>query len=469
MLDMAACDSVSGEEWERYRRAVRRLVPELPPATSLVGRASGVEVMGRIVRRCARDAEENSIPLADVEVILDWALQGVSAFGPSDVNDGCRPLGKSEIDLPDRSKLWVAFVGLCDSALWTAPLAERRDLHEEFFSRVDHVMQAPADRIAWWVLSEITGWFRCGGAGKPLLTALLMERVRHGVALVLQLGILEAFEHAEQVALLRHWLTENVSPPITFEETLLRDVGQHVGWAALVRYGDGRTSGSHQLIEELLAAPSAAGLLSDSANHLKFVGQVVFGLKTAVANGGVPVARAAEYAALLGKAWRALGPSLESMKSGRRPAFALWAFHVVLDDPFDAAQRAEGRIQPADVPQWWACLRDVATTVAAEGPSWELDALVRQLRAEEAVRVVGPADALAILQLIAERTRPMTATELDPYWRMALDGAAELCERVADLPNAPIEELFALASEWGGPPLSIERAAAAARRIRGGA
>ncbi|MFO0568025.1 MAG: hypothetical protein U0263_20360 [Polyangiaceae bacterium] len=304
MLDVAACDSVSGEEWERYRRAVRRLAPELPPATGLVGRASGVEVMGRIVRRCTREAEENGIPLADVEVILHWALQGVSAFGPSDVNDGCRPLGKSEIDLPERSKLWVAFVGLCDSALWADALAEQQELHEEFFRRVDHVVQAPADRIAWWVLSEITGWFRCRGVGKPLLTALLMERVRHGVALALRLGILEAFEHAEQVALLRHWLTENVSPPITFEETLLREAGQHVGWA-LMQYGDGRTSGSHELIEELMAAPSAAGLLS-MRRTISSSSVSTCLLKTAVAGGGVLVACAAEYAALLGKAWRAL-------------------------------------------------------------------------------------------------------------------------------------------------------------------
>ncbi|MFO0568026.1 MAG: hypothetical protein U0263_20365 [Polyangiaceae bacterium] len=62
----------------------------------------------------------------------------------------------------------------------------------------------------------------------------------------------------------------------------------------------------------------------------------------------------------------------------------------------------------------------------------------------------------------------MTVEELDPYWRMALDGVAELCERVANLPNAPIEQLLHSLREWGGPISSIERAAAAARRIRGG-
>jgi hypothetical protein len=50
---------------------------------------------------------------------------------------------------------------------------------------------------------------------------------------------------------------------------------------------------------------------------------------------------------------------------------------------------------------------------------------------------------------------------------MALDAAAELCERAAELPRAAVEEFFAVASEWGSEPLSIERAAVAARRIRG--
>jgi hypothetical protein len=74
-----------------------------------------------------------------------------------------------------------------------------------------------------------------------------------------------------------------------------------------------------------------------------------------------------------------------------------------------------------------------------------------------------------ILRLIRERTRQFTPADLDQYWHMALDASAELCERTAELPNAPLEELFSIASEWGAQPLSIDRGAVAARRIRGNA
>jgi hypothetical protein len=295
---------------------------------------------------------------------------------------------------------------------------------------------------------------------------MLAERVRHGRALSNGLRFLEAFDRTEQHELIRKWLTSDLSPAISPARAFARDAGQHLGWAALMRHDSGERTGSYDLIQELVASPPLAGILSDPSVHALFVGQSVFGAKEALANGGVPLARASEYARQMGDCWNALVPSLDEGERKDAPAFALWVFHPIFDAGNNASSRLKLTIE--DRLAWWQALKPLAMSVVRDGPSREINSLLRCMKGSALTARLKGAGIADFLEALRVKTTALTRESVGYHWFDAISCAADVIESVSANTTDPIvrDRLYALVSTWAAPPLASDAAGAVAKRLR---
>lgn len=360
----------------------------------------------------------------------------------------------------------MSFVELADSVLWDSELCDDPDLNRRLFSAIDSIGHDPPARLSWNLLAGVRGWFRCGGIGKPILWQLLAERVRHARALTKGLGFLESFSSAEQQALIRIWLVTELSPEISPPRTFASAAGQHLGWAAMMRYSTGEATGSHELVKSLIRAPSASGLLHDPQAHALFVGQTVFGAKQAVENGGVPLARASEYVEHMEACWTALLPSLVEGARKDGPAFALWAFHPVLDAA--KANSDKLRLTSHERLAWWRKLLPLAIAIARGGPSREVNSLFRCLQRSPLLAEVDASEVVDVVEALGSRTASLVRESLGPHWQDAIACASSVVEalvaRAAD--TRVRDRLYTLVATWAAPPLALECAGLVAKKIR---
>jgi hypothetical protein len=280
------------------------------------------------------------------------------------------------------------------------------------------------------------------------------------------LRYLEAFERTEQQQLIAKWLTTELSPAISPPRVFARDAGQHLGWAAMVRYENGEPTGSHDAIPGLIATPSAAGVLSDPAVHALFVGQSVFGAKQALANGGVPLARAKEFATRMEECWRALVPSLSESERKDAPAFALWVFHPILDTETENASKL--KLTTDDRLSWWRVLKPLAISIVRDGPSREINSLLRCMKKSPLLVRLDGAEIMDMLVALRTKTATLTRETIGYHWDDAISCASSVIESVtANTRDAATrDQLYAFVAAWAAPPLAIESAGAVAKRLR---
>lgn len=296
--------------------------------------------------------------------------------------------------------------------------------------------------------------------------ALLTDRVRHSAALSAGLSYLEKFERTEQQELIDKWLTSELWPAISPPRAFACKAGRHLGWAAMVRYDSGEPTGSHDAIRRLIAAPSAVGVLSDPSVHALFVGESVFGAKEALANGGVPLARAHEFASCMEECWRALVPSLSESEKKNAPAFALWVFHPILDEKNEDSSKLHLTLE--DRHAWWRVLKPLAGLIVRDGPSREINSLLRCMKESPLLARIEAADIMDLLVTLRAKTASLTRETLGYYWDDAISCASSVIESIAaNTADAPTrDQLYAFVATWAAPPLAIETAGAAAKRLR---
>ncbi len=463
----------SADDWARLVATVEVLVARgLPAPENLVDRADLVE---RLQEFATVHADRDHVHQGAVHVAAEslrnlatWSIDGLRAFPVRDVVAGCMPFDDANLGLPAKAELWVNLADLADALLWEETLRDDEALNRSLFSAIDDVTKEPPPaRFAWNVLARIGGWFRAHAQGKQVLWSLLVDRVRHGRALSPGLHFLGAFDRAEQQRLLRIWLTSDLSPAISPARAFARDAAQHVGWGSLVRYEpSGERPGSHDVIRELIAAPSAAGVLSDHAVHALFVGQSVFGAKEAVAHGDVPLARASEYASQMEHCWKALLPTLDETHRKDAPPFALWVFHPIVDPEKDESSPL--KLTPADRLAWWRALAPLAISVVRQGPSREVSSLFRCMKGSPLVEQLDGSELIELLTALGTRTATLTRASVGPHWDDAIACAAAViepvCRRTIDAKTR--DELYAFLSTWASPPLAHESVGAVAKRLR---
>jgi hypothetical protein len=463
----------SAAEWSALVADVEALVARcLPAPVSLVDRAELVE---RLREFCALHADSKGashrttrLPSEALRNLARWSIDALRAFPAGDVTANCEPFDGVSVGLPPKAELWMNLADLADAVLWENELRDDGDLNGALFSAIDEVAKEPPARLAWNLLARVGGWFRAKARGKAVLWALLADRVRHSRALSAGLRFLEAFERTEQHELIRKWLTRDLSPAISPPRAFARDAGQHLGMLALMLYeGSGERTGSYDVIQELVAAPARAGILSDPVVHALFVGQSVFGAKEALANGAVPLARANEYTSHMQACWKTLLPSLIEGERKDAPAFALWVFHPVLDADKETSSRL--KLAPEARIEWWKALKPLAVSIVQDGPSREIDSLFRCLkRSPLTAHLDGPA-MMVLLEALRTKTAPLTRESIGYYWIDAISCAAEVIESItANTTDAALrDQLYGLVSTWAAPPLAVESAGAVAKRLRG--
>jgi hypothetical protein len=361
----------------------------------------------------------------------------------------------------------MAFAGLADSALWLDDSPGNCSLNASLFAEIDEEMDRPTADAGRAIFCNVTGWFRRGGGGKRVLWSLLSGRIRHGAALADGLRFLECFDVDEQKSLLRLLLTQTLQPPIDNTRIFLRGVGQHIGWAALMRYENtGAKTGSFDVYGELLTNRPAEGILRDTACYFHFVGQSIFGAKKALVGGGIPLGRADEFAARMQACWAVLGPSLGDTEYEDKPPFALWVFGPIL-----GSNRHESLAFASTLDErkaWWLALRPLALSIVREGPSKEINSLLRGIKDSPLLASMGSRDVDDIFQSLHDRTKSLIRDSTGFSWDDSIECASVAIEAIlARTANAKERaDLYAVVESWAAPPLVNEHAAAAARRIR---
>jgi len=461
-------------EWSALVANVETLVARcLPAPVDLLDRVDLVERLGEF---CVLHADSTRADLRTSRLTSEalrnlarWSVDALRAFPAEDVVADIGPFDGVNVSLPPVAELWMNLVDLADAVLWEGELRDDEDLNAALFSAIDDIAKEPPARLASNLLARVGGWFRARARGKAVLLALLADRVRHSRALSNGLRFLEAFDRTEQHELIRKWLTHDLSPAISPPRAFARDAGQHLGWSALVqceRSGD--RTGSFDVFQELVAAPARSGILSDPAVHALFVGQSVFGAKQALANGGVPLARANEYAGLMHECWKSLLPSLDEGERKDAPAFALWVFHPILDAE-NNEQPSGLKLAPQDRLAWWQALESLAVSIVRDGPSREINSLFRCMKRSPLAACLDEPAIADLLGALRERTTLLTSESVGSYWPDAISCAADVVESVSanttDISSR--DKLFAIVSSWAAPPLTNEGAGAVAKRLRG--
>jgi hypothetical protein len=175
--------------------------------------------------------------------------------------------------------------------------------------------------------------------------------------------------------------------------------------------------------------------------------------------------RASEYASLTQAAWEALAPRLEEGgREGHAPAFALWVFDPVLH------QQAEGAKSwtDAELDTWWTHLEPLARAIVRDGPWREISSLTRLLNESRLTGAIAVGRLWPLVEAIAVRAAALDPRQGGAYWRQALTCASSLAEKMAERTSDRKlrDDLYAVVSKWGASPLSLDEAAAAAKRIR---
>lgn len=461
----------SAIEWSALVTTVETLVARcLPAPDALLERGDLVERLGEFsaLHAGSKGANQTTSRLRS-ETLRNparWSVDALRLFPAGEVTANCGPFDGSNIGLPPKAELWMNFADLADSVLWENELKDDEELNDALFSAIEEVAREPPARLAWHILARVGGWFRATARGKAVLLALLADRVRHSRALSAGLHYLEQFERSEQQQLIAKWLTTDLSPAISPARVFARDAGQHLGWAAMVRYKNGEPTGSHDAIPGLIAAPSAAGVLSDPSVHALFVGQSVFGAKQALVNGCVPLSRAKEFATRMEECWRALGPGLSESKQKDAPAFALWVFRPILGAENETTSKL--KLTSEDRLSWWRVLKPLALSIVRDGPSRETNSLLRCMKKSPLLARLDGAEIMELLMALRTKTANLTHEMVSSHWADAISCASSVIESVtANTTDAPTrDQLYAFVATWAAPPLAIENAGAVAKRLR---
>jgi hypothetical protein len=201
---------------------------------------------------------------------------------------------------------------------------------------------------------------------------------RDGRALTRALWLLNPMRDNELEDLLAHWLTTNLTPPISESRHFAGEVGQYFGSAAmLITASTGLRRVSTTFTRSLVGAPAVGGLLNAPEAHAFFVSRAVFGAKLQVLNGVVPVDRASDYVSFVTQCGSVLLPRLSENRDGDTPAFWLWVFHPILDE-----LGSDAKLKPGsdDRLKWWRALCDLARSIVRFGSAREISDLFSRLR-----------------------------------------------------------------------------------------
>lgn len=198
-----------------------------------------------------------------------------------------------------------------------------------------------------------------------------------------------------------------------------------------------------------------------------FVGQSLFGAKLALVRGGVPLARTHEFAHRVHECWNALAGTLSEDERKDAPAVALWIFSPILDKNHNSDPELE--LTTEDRLTWWRALYNVAVSIVRDGPSREVGWLFHVMAGSPVVQAFQQSDYVELLEALQTRTRTLDRASLGYHWADALSSASEVIEALAqnEQETATVDLLYRIVSDWAAPPLSVERAGAAARQIRG--
>lgn len=228
----------------------------------------------------------------------------------------------------------------------------------------------------------------------------------------------------------------------------------------------GAKTGSYYLYGELVRNRPTEGILSDPLLHFVFVGQSVYGAKLALIGGVIPLERADEFAARMMDCWAALLPSLDDNARQDKPAFALWVFGPILVEKADDAPRFH--LTPAERRAWWLALRPLALTIVREGPSSEVNSLLRCLKGSPLIVGIGNPDIGGLFLALQERMNVLDPKSTGFYWLDSIECATFTIEALlTTTTNAQERDRFyAIVASWAAPPLANETASAAARRMR---
>jgi hypothetical protein len=458
-------------EWSALVSTVESLVARcLPAPDALLQRRDLVERLCEFsdVHAESKGADQKTSRLDSKTLrnIARWSVDALRAFPAGEVVANCEPFDGSNVGLPPTAELWMNLANLADTVLRESELIDDADLNDALFVAIDGVAEEPPARLASNLLARVRGWFRGKARGKAVLLALLGDRVRHGQALSNGLRYLESFERVEQQQLIAKWLTSEMLPPISPPRVFARNAGQHLGWAAMVRYKNGEPTGSYDAIPGLIASPPAAGVLSDPSVHALFVGQSVFGAKQVLANGGVPLDRAKEFVGRMEACWRALMPSLSESERQDAPAFALWVFHPILDA--NNANSSKLELTPEDRLAWWRALKPLAVAIVRDGPSREIGSLLRCMKNSPLLAHLDGGEVEDLFVALHAKTATLTRDTTGHHWDDAISCASSAIEAVtANTTDASTRDrLYKFVANWAAPPLAIESAGAVAKRLR---
>ncbi len=453
------------EQWAELVPVVRTLVVEcLPRPDHLLEQTDLLERLAEFVdAQRERTGIGVTLEVEHLESLANWGLSALSFYAASELGADCEPFEGLVVGLPPKAEYWMAMARLVDRLLWHPKLVDRADLNDRLFEAVGVFRQEPPDRIAYYLFTRITGWFRGNNAGRPILKALLLDEVRNGHALDGSFWLLRNFTAAEQDRILSRWFIEDIQPGITRARQLVRKGGVHVGCVTLVRDSNGKKTGSNAFLWRLLAQRPTDGLLSDPALYDLFVAQAIFGAKQALINDAVPLARASEYFELVLACWNVLLPAMSEEPSDKQAAVALWAVGPILEtDP-----KSEHALKTTDRMAWFHAALPLALKIISEGPWQEISHLIGDLSDTELRNTVGIADIKPLLLAFDDRVKTLPSTAPSYRWDHALSRAAALIDALLPRVDPTTSDwMFEMLTRWAAPPTLNETAREVARDLR---
>jgi hypothetical protein len=148
------------------------------------------------------------------------------------------------------------------------------------------------------------------------------------------------------------------------------------------------------------------------------------------------------------------------------PSIALWVFGPIL-----TLQQADSAVRHLSIEErrtWWRALYDLAISIVRDGPSREVDELFAAMARSPLLEGLQERDYRELIAALRERVQASASDVRDYHWRAALAHAANVVEALAknERDVSRIDGLYRIVSAWAEPPLSIERAGVAAKRIR---
>jgi len=453
------------EQWAELVPVVRRLVGEcLPSPEHLLGHTDLLERLTEFVDAQLRRAGTGpTLEVEHLESVANWCLSALSYYEAPELVADCEPFEGLYVGLPPKAEYWMAMARLVDRLLWHPRLIERSDLNDRLFEAVAVFRHAPPDRIAYYLFTRITGWFRGNGVGRSILQALFLDEIRNGHVLEGGYWCLRNFTSSEQTIILSRWFVEGIQPGIARAREFVRKGGVHVGCAALVRYASGEKTGSSAFLSQLLAQRPSQGLLSDPALYDIFVAQAVFGAKQALINDAVPLARAAEYFDLILACWSALLPTMSDERSNGHAAVALWAVGPILEtDP-----KSEHALKTPDRMAWLRAALPLALKVVAEGPWHEVSHLMGDLSDSELLNTIEISDIKPLLLAFDARVKAISPTAPRYRWDHAISRAAtSIGTLLPRVDSGTRDWMFEMLTLWAASPTSNDTAREVARDFR---